>query len=82
MNVKNGIASSELVGEDAAEDAPRHRLQEREIEEAHVDREEAEPEAQRGQRERDRIADQHDQDEAAEHQRRHHAEGDHWTGFS
>src|SRR5215475_13046134 len=47
-----------------------------------MDGEEAEGETERRKRERDRIADQHRRDQAAEHQRRHHLNRDHWVGLS
>ena len=38
--------------------------------------------SERGQREGHRKADQHGQNQAAEHQRRHHLQRDHWVGLS
>ena len=72
----------QFVGQHAAEDPARNRLQENEIEEAELDREKAERESDRGQRERHREADQHRQNQAAEHQRRHHFQRDHCIGLS
>ena len=72
----------QFVGQHAAEDAARNRLQEIQIEKAEMDREEAERQPDRGQRERHRKADQHGQNQAAEHQRRHHFQRDHWVGLS
>ena len=43
---------------------------------------EAEGEAHRGERERDRKADQHEHNQAAEHQRRHIFQWNHCTGLS
>ncbi|KMS30307.1 hypothetical protein FE79_14980, partial [Staphylococcus aureus] len=69
---EEGDREQQVVGEHAAEDAPRDRLQEVQVEEAQMDGEKAERQADGGERERHREADQHRQDQAAEHQRRHH----------
>ena len=77
MKVKNGTASSRSFDSTLPNTRPRDRLQVGEGEEAVIDRDEAEGDAESGERERHRIADQHEQHEAAEHQRRHHVQGDH-----
>ena len=82
MKVKNGIASSRSfemmpnswIGEVAEEVRPDH---------PEFDADEAEEQAGRGEREGRRIADQHEQDHAAEHQRRHVVPHEaHCSGFS
>jgi hypothetical protein len=77
---RNG--EQELVGQDAAEHAARDGLHESHREVAHLDRQEAEEEAHGGQREGHRVADDHEHDEAAEHQRRHPIQRDHCVGLS
>jgi hypothetical protein len=72
----------ELVGQDAAEHAARDGLHEGHREVAHLDRQEAEEEADRRQRERDRVADDHEDHQPREHQRRHPIQGDHCVGLS
>src|SRR5262249_62436754 len=72
----------ELVREHVAEHARRDRLQEVEGEESLLDRDGAEEQSERGEREGDRIADQHEQHEAAEHERRHPLDRDHCSGLS
>src|SRR5262245_35594971 len=47
-----------------------------------MDREEAERQPERRKREGDRKPNQHGDDEAAEHQRRHHLDRNHWVGLS
>ena len=70
MKVKNGIASSVSFGHDA-EDALRQRLQQRRLQQAELDADQAEEQAVGGQREGDRIAEQQEDDQRAEHDRRH-----------
>ena len=82
MKVKNGNRQQQFVGQHAAEHAARDRLQEVEVEEAEMDREEAEGQSDRGQRERHREADQHGDDQAAEHHRRHRLKRNHCVGLS
>src|SRR5580704_7217863 len=67
----------QLVRQDVAEHAARDGLHEGHREVAHLDRHEAEEEADGSQRKGDRVADDHEDDEAAEHQRRHPLERDH-----
>ncbi len=73
----------ELVRDDAVE-LVGQVAEEVRANETELDADEAEEQAGRGQRERRRIADQHEQDHAPEHQRRHVVahEGDHCSGFS
>ena len=68
MKVKNGIDSSNWLRGDA-EDALGQRLQQDEIEVPERDRKEAEAQAHEGQRERDRIAEQQENDQPRKHQR-------------
>src|SRR5205085_2345335 len=72
----------QLVRENAAEHAPGNGLQEIQVEEAEIDRQEAEREPDRGQRESDGKADQHRQNQPAEHHRRHHFQRNHCVGLS
>ncbi len=64
-----------------AEYALGQRLQQLDMEKAEFDPPEAEKEADGGQRECDRVTDQHEYDEAPEHQRRHQFTG-HCNGLS
>jgi hypothetical protein len=79
---EEGDRQQQVVGQHAAEDPLRHRLQEGHAEEAFPDRDETEEQPDRQQRERHREADQHEHNQAAEHQRRHHFQWDHCTGLS
>ena len=81
MKVKNGIASSSSFCDDP-EDAQRQVGHERSGKNPSATDETAEADAQRRQREGDREADQHDHDQAAEHDRRRVAHRDHCSGFS
>ena len=74
MKVKNGIASSRSLDRMPKMRAAAGRLQEGGGEEAELDRDEAEEQAERGEREGHREADQHEHDQPAEHQRRHQFE--------
>ncbi len=78
---EEGNRQQRVVGEDA-EHTLGERLHEGELEHALLDGDEAEEQADRREREGDRVADQHEQDEAAEHQRRHQVMRDHWSGLS
>jgi len=81
MKVKNGM-EEQFVREDRAEDASRDGLQERRLEEAELDRDEAEDEAQGRQRERHRVPDEHEHHQPREHQGRHPLQRDHCSGLS
>ncbi len=70
MNVKNGIASSVSLLHDAPQTI-RHGLEQRWRQQSQFDAEQTEDHAARGERKRDRIADQQTEHQAAEHQRRH-----------
>src|SRR5581483_7025985 len=72
----------QFVRQHVAEDAAGNGLQEAELEEALVDGDSAEAEAERRQREGDRITDQHQDHETAKHQRRHPLQRDHCCGLS
>ena len=73
---EEGDRQQQFVRQHAAEDAAGDRLQEVHVEEAEIDREEAEREPQCRKRKRHRETDQHRQNQAAEHQRRHHFQRD------
>ena len=86
MKVKNGIASSsapcssEMIREHLVDEiAEKVRL-----DQAKLDADEAEEQSDGGERERRRIAEQHENDQPREHQGRHVAayEFDHCSGFS
>src|SRR5262245_47236541 len=73
---EEGDREQSVVGEDA-EHALGQRLHQAEVEEPRVDRDEAERQAHRGERERHRVADQHEDDQPREHQRGHPVVGNH-----
>src|SRR5258706_597541 len=79
---EEGNRKQQFVGKHAAEDATGDGLQEVEIEEAEIDRKKAERKPERGEGEGHREADQHGQNQAAEHERRHHFQRDHCVGLS
>ena len=70
MKVKNGIASSVSLRM-MPEHALGQRLEQRRLQQAELDAEEAEDRAVGGEREGDRIAEQQEDDQRREHQRRH-----------
>ena len=65
-----------------AEDAQRQAAEKLGRKHARRDRHQTEAKAERGQGEGDRVADQHHDHQAREHQRGHQFLGDHWSGFS
>jgi hypothetical protein len=71
----------QIVGQDA-EDALRQRLQQGELKVPELDADHTEKQAHRGERERDRIADEHEDHEPAEHERAHDVPRDHCSGLS
>ena len=83
MKVKNGMASSSSLERIDAEHAAGNGLHERHGEIAEVDRHEAEEETDGGQREGHRVADDHEDHQPGEHERRHPLErNDHCVGLS
>ncbi len=70
MKVKNGTASSVSLRQDA-EHPLRQRLKQRRGQQTELDADEPEEQAVRGKRERDRVAEQQENDERREHERRH-----------
>src|ERR1700745_668933 len=71
-----------LSGKHAAEYAARNRLEEIQVKETEMDCEKAERQSHRRKCEGHREADQHGDDQAAEHQRRHRLQGYHCVGLS